>query len=348
MKTVITTYKSPDIIQRTSPVYDNVIQDAKRVLFYYPGGGTTLSLCLNDRETVSLFVPPFSNIKSADAADLVRSLSVDILAEADLCGIESGKDFLFNTHTKKIILSKDFIDFIPVYSTKGCLFVLEQEDGTIESCFRYVGDQTDSGILQFLALVIAKSDIAPPMNGLWTNDGKALLSFLVAERCSKAYEFKTLNGPWSSVAYSTRVNKGYVPVYDQSHYRLDKAREIVAARIKGFGVAKPRSLQEAMDLDDYKDYLDSSASSTKDEGQILLSDLVAIGVDGFTTGGYGLIEVNIDVSADVYQKIVIDGESGICFVTLAKGVHKPIEQIKDELNADNVEIVGDLTTGGSQ
>jgi len=313
-------------------VHDTVIQRAHGLRFYFKGGGDLVALQRGSERVYTVHIPIFSDVVAATISSLVAELAEDIAKEIEVKKIGNVEWFLFDTKTKKILCKDSFMDFIPYHSIRKALFVVENEDGTNEKYFRYMPDSSNYALIQLMCTIVAKRELMLPISEVasdWSLTGKQLLSYLVSERFYMKVDFSSIYGCWDAMKLVFNKNRKYPIPVNLDTMNVDRAKKLAVDAHYG-------------DVDDdYPDF--SSPPPSIGNVKTLLSDVLLIGVDAFCKNSTGYIDVEIDWMRETFKSVTIDCVSGICFVELNRGIEISLEQLKDDLQADNLQILSDLT-----
>lgn len=328
MTTYIRSHIAPDIILGLSPT-STTIQEAFGIRFYFKGGKDILSLNKETDTRTLYYVPSFSSVPTDKVVEILTPLEKDIEDGMSEYKIPLDQPFLFDTGTKKILDVASFIDFIPYYGISGALFIIENEDGSHDLQVKYITDNTDYGKIQFLNIIQAKRELIAPSKGTWTSTGKKLLTFLTAQRYLKTTSFTSEHGLWDSMDMKLNPKRAFEIPIDLSTMNTTRAKELAVGIVE-------------ID-DDYPAFLEGIASDIPEQG-IMLSDLLQMGVESFYAGGYAKqVDVQIDLMRDTYKMILLSTDERICFVELQKGIEMSLEQLKEDLQTETIQLVDDLT-----
>ena len=308
------------------------ISMAYGIRWYYRGGGDLVSLKQQSKNLMEIYIPDVSELSSINGERLVKESIDEIQAEMSTLEIKFGECFLFDTKTKKILTRDSYIDFTPYYNLTRGLFIMVNEHGESNGTVWCVTDKTAYGQLNRVAMFMAKRELASPEKAdFWSIDGKRLLSFLVAHRYGINVPFSTEHGIWSTAVYRFPKTRDTPSNVDLRTVNLDNIK---------------KKLEKMMDTNPFvpNDVVDADVI----EGSVLLSDILQVGVSSLYHGDCGVINVTIDIASDIYKMITLDSTSRTCLVALCNGVHKSVEEIKEELDADDVQLVSDDTIDGKE
>ena len=311
---------------------DDAIQKSYGVKWYYRGGGELLYLSKDlDGDSFSYYIPPFSYVTPVEAINFITREAENIKKEI----VETNSQalfFLIDTKTVKILTEDSFMEFCPYYNTKNAIYLLtrlnDKGEEVIETNIRYFTDKTTYAEIINLSFFIAKRELALPIaSKAWSKTGKQLLCYMVSVLHKKPENFTSPDGMWNGVNYEfpeKRTPTFYMDEATLNCAKLDELADVskAAASLMGDPAAEDKNVDDP----------DTTHS-------IRMSDITELGVSSFCKGEYGAIEVEMDILRDVYEAVMIDGKTGICLVKLQKGVKITKEQIKDELDADDVEIL---------
>ena len=340
----------PEFLKATPIIHNTAISSASKIRFYYRGGRDVVVLTYG-KQTLTVCIPPFSSQLPAAVGTLLTEILQEIRAEMASLGIQENEPFLFDMGTKKCPIVGGFMDFIPYFGMKGALFVLEHEDVT-ENVVRFCPDASTYGVMQFLSLAIAKRELRAPKGGLWTRTGKQLLAFLAAERFFYNLSFQYDSGPWDSLAITEKFQATENLPVDLGKMKISRATvlyEKLASKLTGpieestamIPYQGDGMLDNEFDDDNfsYIPYGHTGEPSIQD-GDILLSEVLEVGIDNFFTGAYTQpLEVIVDTLKEIFASIILDTLAGVCLVVLNKGISIPLERLKEDLGTESVEIV---------
>jgi hypothetical protein len=225
---------------------------------------------------------------------------------------------------------------------------LYQTDGTLdEKKYRFLGDPSPYGILQFLMKIIAKRELVAPTNATWSIPGKKLLAFLTSHRFYVQNSFAYETGAWDSVT----ITGEFTPA-DRLPLKMEML-DTTIARAKAFSIGKtetpplPAPSEEPNDeeydddtlWDRWKGY--ENIPSQK-EG-ILLSEVLQVGVESFYNSAYTKsFNVEIDIMREIFKEVVIDPEAKVCMVCLNPGVTIAEERLKEDLQTETLVMMEPL------
>lgn len=327
MTSVIVSNVLPDIITPVSVSYSNTIQSAYSLRFYYKGGKDVICIQRSSKDVFTVYIPMFSLVERGNIVATVISMEKDIEREETTLAIPVGKFFLFDTGTKKVLDINSFIDFLPFINTKNTIFIVQNENGTIEPTILYLADQTNYGILQFLPLVIAKRELIMSKKACgWGIAGRKLLTYLVVKRYGKECNFSSEMGCWDTMRYDFNVEQDHHPAVNLDKLILERANGLAAG----------------INYTTYLGYMDGTLVK-EGEQVILLSDILQSGVKSFCNDKYSqVIEVEIDVLKETYKSVNIYTQSGVVFVELNQGIELTEDRIKEDLDANEVTLVNDI------
>jgi hypothetical protein len=307
------------VLEPTSVLNANVIQNAYDIRFYFRGGRDVICIKRNAPDNYTVHIPAVSLVKETEILAIIENKYKELTAELDLLKIPLDTYVLFDTIVCKIITPKDFIDYFNCYDTRRSLFVLINEDGSTENKIRYIADQTDIGLLQFAPLVIAKRELFRSSD--WTQTGRRLLSYLVSSKYDIPGNFYQEYGCWANVSYKFN----------------EKSPDTLSVDLSSFDLTRVKALAEGA-TDKLFSIVDGDVSI--DKQGVLLSDLIKTGVSSLCKSALKpVIDVIIDVGKDVYNTIVIYTESETCYVSLNTGVSLTLEKIKENLQTDNIKLI---------
>lgn len=325
MTSVIISNVLPEIINPVSVSYTEFVQNAYSLRFYYKGGSNVVCIQRSSKDVFTVYIPTFSSVERDKTVVTIISMENDIEREELSLGIPMGKYFLFDVAVKKILSLDSFIDFIPFGNTKHSLFVIQNEDGSLGTSILYLADQTDYGIIQFLPLVLAKRELIPSTKPAgWGKTGKKLLTYLVSKRYTKSCNFLSENGCWDNVTYKFNPKLDHHSTVNLDKHILDRSAELAAS----------------INYTTYIGYLDGTLVKEGGEQVILLSEVLHSGVKSFCNSKHNsVINVEIDILKETYKLIDIYTRSGIVFVELNQGIELTTERIKEDLDANEVNIV---------
>jgi hypothetical protein len=321
---VVITSVVPPILHRTSPIHDTDIQKACGIKFYFKGGVDLLAVQRSSTKVFTVYIPLFSDLTVSTSTSLIASSENEISKQMEKRGIKSNDWFIFDTNSKQILSYGSFMDFIPYSSIKKAVFIIENKDGTNNGELYYLSDNSDYSLVQFLSTVVAKRELMYSKAASWSKSGKQLLSFLVSKRFHRPVDFSKAYGCWDPLNLIFNSDRLYPMHIDLSKLNVGRASAL-AARMY------------------YEDSDPPEFGIEPGTGDVTLSDLLMLGVRSFCNSGYGRIEIIIDFMADVYKQIIIDGTSGICFVSLNSGVDVTLDRIKEDLQADDVQLMSSET-----
>lgn len=326
MTTFIRNSTGPEWLKSTSPITTKVIQTAGRVRFYLRGGGELLALKQDSQTAFEVHTPFFSNIKLDDMVKVASDLEKEVRSQIKKDKIQIGEWFLFDTCSGRILTNDSYINFIPVYAMGNSLFVIDKPDGTVEPFVRYLSDQSDYTARQMLALIVARKELMPSKLGAWSPTGKKILFFLLSHRYYYNATYTAEHGPWdaANMAFTTDTS-------------LERDRPLTLAN---FNLSRAASLSMSVDSEyiDYTHQLDAPKSGVQ---CMTLSYALEVGIDSLFSGKYAkVIDVSVDIMADVYKAVYVDTEAGMCYVTLCNGAVVTEDKLKQDLDTDNVQIIG--------
>lgn len=318
MTAYVITSGIPTILEGLSPVSTDLIQKSGRILTYYRGGKDVLAITRRG-ESYYVYIPAFCSLDGSKATHVLTEVIDELVAEMTVHGLGEGEPFLFDTVQKKILDESGFYDYIPYVGIKTAIFIIQDARGITIPNYYYISNTMDYGIMQILPLMIAKRELFPAKGAEWTKTGKQLLSFLVSERYGKSFSFEYDSGPWDSVTY--KLTSGIAP----HAIELEKLN-------------CSRALELSSTINPMAEY--PLAVVDKEDGRLLLSDLLQVGVDSFFNGKYSeSIEFEIDLMRETYKSVTLDAAVNICFVALQPGVEISLNQLRDDLQSENVQIL---------
>jgi hypothetical protein len=359
--TIKAIHYSPSNLWPVYPAQFPTLMEAKKLLFYYNGGKQVLSIYRNHVGDFEVFVPQFASITDMGAVQYIQEQQKEILDEMEALKIEPGVSFFYDVNTKSVVEPDNFIDFIPYFNIKSAIFTMEDANGAGDGRVRYLANTDDYGVLQFLMAVIAKRELhAPVVSPKWTAIGKQLLAFLTSKKYSRPGDFRYESGCWNSVDFPISKEKQLPIPIDLSKMKLNRVIAMVNNENKTLLKALPAPVETAgttyvnqtsresttmsdEDMEEYTAYLkDFPTDMFQEDAEsgITLCELLEIGVDSFFNGDYkDIIDVQIDILGDMYSKIILDTNVGICFVCLNPGIEKSQASIKEEFQSDHVQVV---------
>jgi len=329
LTSVIISNVLPEIITPVSVTYTNTVQNAYSLRFYYRGGKDVVCIQRSSPTVFTVYIPAFSSVERDKIADVIFGLEKDIEKEEAALAIPVGRFSLLDIGTKKILDITSFIDFIPFISTKRSLFIIQNEDGSFVTSTMYLADPSDYGVMQFLPLVLAKRELMPSKShrGCWGRTGKGLLSYLVSKRYSKPHNFLLETGCWDNVIYEFNPKLDHHPTVNMDKLILDRAAELATS----------------INYTTYIGYLDGTLVKEDGGKSVLLSEVLHSGVKSFCNPGYDMVvNVEIDIQKETYKTIDIYTLSGVVFVELNRGIELTTERIKEDLDANEVNIMTGL------
>ena len=315
----------PDIISPISINFTNIVQSANKILFYFKGGGDVVCLKKWNDTGLCIYLPAFSNVRKDNVTDLIQSLEKEIYEEISLLNITT-QNFLFDTHTKKIVSPDSFIDYLPLIGLRNAIFMVEDHNRRLSPVIMYPADDTPRGILQFASLITAKTDLQRPNAtppSTWSTPGKRLLTYLVHKRYALQGMDLVSGGCCSdNIIYNFPPNSPRRNVIKLMEGRTQAIDDIAL------------SINNAI----YGRYTKDSPA-LPDVQEVLLSDVIKNGVCSYYKEPTGvLLKVNIDISKEVFKKMTIETKTGIVSVELNPGVVLSTDEIEESLQAGQVII----------
>jgi hypothetical protein len=317
LTSIVITSAIPSILEGLSPVSQDLIQKAGRILTYYRGGKDVLAI-IKRADSYYVYIPSFCSLTGTSATSELTAVVDSLVSEMTAFGLDDGEPFLFDVKQRKILEPTAFYDYIPYNSMKSAIFLIEGTDGVLLKPVFYISNTIDYGIMQTLPLMIARRELYPAKGADWTKTGKQLLAFLVSERYGSVHGFNFDSGPWDAVSY--KLAKPSTP------------RAIDLGKLDC-----TRALELSATINPMAEY--PVENNLFDDGRLLLSDLLQVGVDSFFNGSYTeLIEFEIDLMKETYKSVTLDPKVNVCFVGLQPGVEISLSQLREDLQSENVQI----------
>lgn len=314
----------PVIMRPSNLISTNMLAGNKSIRFYYKGGRDTVALVQSTENLFTVHIPQCSTITPATVTPLLIEVEKDLRADMKALNIGFGHHFLFDTKSKAILREESFIDYPPYYGIKHSLFMIYDEHGANDGFIRYLADTSEYGCLAHASYIMAFRELKTTQQADWSKTGKQLLTYLMSHRFALKGNFETDRGSWDTVTYPTRLTRD--PSINLGRVTTTKALNIAAGlEIDAVAEENPFGVPPFI---------------VYPEGNVLLSEILQIGLDSFLDGTYhDVIKTEIDFMIDTFKTVIIDTDAQICFVELQPGAGRTLEQIKQDFQTDNIQIV---------
>lgn len=317
MASVIKVHIDPKI---ATPVltFSNMIQCSTGIRFYF-GSGTNV-VCINKRAAVmDVYSPVFCTIADAKLFTMILATWDEIITDMIKKNIPDGEWFLFDVERKIVVNERSFTDWVPLYNIKHALFMLESSIGGAEEIY-YMADQTDHATLILAATSAAKADMTPATGKDWSPLGKKMMYLLVSKRYDLYQSFQSSYGPWGQI-----------------NWEFNKEFPSRALDISKLNLGRAISLTQPDDM--------PIAPFVVKSDRITLTDLIDDGVVTYLGMENDVIDIEIDYMGDAIKRVMLDTFTGQLLVVLQPNASLTLEEIKDALQYDTIDLINDSPVG---
>lgn len=337
----------PDFFNYMSATTGNIeeLKSAGGVRFYF-GGISHIVMIKVTKSNTSVSVPTGSVEGTPTLFENLKKHEKVIEEQYKGFGLKDDCYFLFDMERGQIVTDKSFIaNYIPTYSVSTAMFILTGADGKFKYPIYSLADKSPYQSSQFLLICLAKLALTRPKED-WTDDGKMLAMYLSSMQYNIGLSFKSERGAWDTVGnikFDDGRPVGVPPKIKTSDLKINALLSLSSKIAYGGDDDDDDddTIWENFDTSGFED--DPVTPSVSADGSVtyLLSHVINMGLDVFckTAGlSYKKVVLDIDICNAYYSSIEVYPGDHMCFVALAGGTERSVEQISDDLGAETTEI----------